>query len=51
MDRIDDYLDKQMQDAAKISELNALRIELDNRRLAPAPVTDSSFVHPKRKTT
>lgn len=49
MDRIDDYLDKQMQDAAKISELNALRIELDNRRLAPAPVTDSSFVHPKER--
>jgi hypothetical protein len=49
LDRIDDYLDKQMQDAAKMSELNALRIELDNRRLTPASVTDSSFVHSKER--
>lgn len=45
LDRLDAYLDKQMQDAAKMSELNALRIELDNRRLAPASGIDSSLIH------
>lgn len=48
-DRLDDYLDKQMQDVAKMSELNALKIELDNRRLAPAAVIDASFIHSRER--
>ncbi|MBK8202188.1 MAG: hypothetical protein IPK68_07695 [Bdellovibrionales bacterium] len=49
MDRLDEYLDKQMQDVAKMFELNAQRIELDNRRLAPAAVTDSSVTNSRER--
>lgn len=49
LDRLDAYLDKQMQDVAKTSELNALRIELDNRRLAPAAGIDSSLINSRER--